>query len=687
MAINQQTPCLIRKIFIMQKQIRVLILEDNVSDAELIKRQLHNAGLKFISELVQGRNSFIKALDNFIPDIILADYSLPDFDGLSAMVLARQRLPEIPVIIVSGAIGEETAIEALKSGATDYVLKDRLKRLGAVVNRALQEANQLAEQKKAELMIQDSLRRFELLAQTAGELLESSQPQEIVDSLCQRVMQQLDCNVFFNYLVDQRAGRLHLNAFSGIAEEDARRVEWLDYGAAICGCVARDGCRIVAEHISTTANPRTDLVKSYGVKAYACHPLLGTSGKVAGTLSFGSRSRETFSKEDLSLMKAVADQVAVAMIRVQHEQAVQDSRLEIARTQVLKAERQRLYDVLEALPVYVILLSLDYRVSFSNKFFRERFGEDRGRRCYEYLFNRKEVCENCQTYKVLKTNLPHQWEWRGPDGRDYDIYDFCFRETDGSTYVMEMGIDITDRKLAQEKLLETQRKMEAAKRLSDIGTLAAIVAHELRNPLATINLAASNIKRKAQNVLLDKHLQNISEKVWESDQIINNLLHYSKIKSPHYEDVHINKIIEECAESTRCHLKSQKTISLRKNMNLTKDIFIEADSLQMKELFFNILNNSCDAVSGSEGCIEIFTENNDKSLKISIKDNGVGIDKENLKKVFDPFFTMKAKGTGLGLAVCQQIVNLHGGTIEIQSELNKGTNVYIILPKKKACLH
>ena len=120
-------------------------------------------------------------------------------------------------------------------------------------------------------------------------------------------------------------------------------------------------------------------------------------------------------------------------------------------------ERQRLYEVLETLPAYVVLLDKDYHVPFANRFFRERFGESHGQRCYEYLFNRTEPCENCESYKVMKTEAPHHWEWLGPDGRNYDINDFPFRDIDGSLMVLEMGIDVTERKKA-EAALQTERQ-------------------------------------------------------------------------------------------------------------------------------------------------------------------------------------------------------------------------------------
>jgi two-component system CheB/CheR fusion protein len=161
--------------------------------------------------------------------------------------------------------------------------------------------------------------RQEILAETARRLLASDSPQHVVDTLCQKVMAFLDCQTFFNFLVDEPAGRLHLNACAGIPEAEAEKIEWLDYGVAVCGCAARDACRVVAEDIPNTPDPRTELVKSFGIQAYACHPLIA-QGQTLGTLSFGTRTRSHFSDDDLALMKAVADQVAIAIVRKQTEE-------------------------------------------------------------------------------------------------------------------------------------------------------------------------------------------------------------------------------------------------------------------------------------------------------------------------------------------------------------------------------
>jgi DNA-binding NarL/FixJ family response regulator len=133
----------------MNKDLRILILEDVPTDAELIQFELRDAGMTFTPNWATDRASYLKALDEFSPDIILSDYSLPSFDGQSAMKLASGKCPDVPFIFVSGALGEETAVELLKQGATDYVLKSRLFRLGPAVARALQEARERAEKRMA----------------------------------------------------------------------------------------------------------------------------------------------------------------------------------------------------------------------------------------------------------------------------------------------------------------------------------------------------------------------------------------------------------------------------------------------------------------------------------------------------------------------------------------------------------
>ncbi|HTD71357.1 MAG TPA: response regulator, partial [Gemmatimonadales bacterium] len=119
--------------------LRILLLEDVPADAALVERHLTKSGLEFISQRVDTRARFEEALREFVPDIILSDHGLPGFDGSAALQLVKQRFPALPVILVTGSLNEEKAVEFMKAGAADYILKDHLTRLPEAIRRAIRE--------------------------------------------------------------------------------------------------------------------------------------------------------------------------------------------------------------------------------------------------------------------------------------------------------------------------------------------------------------------------------------------------------------------------------------------------------------------------------------------------------------------------------------------------------------------
>lgn len=148
----------------MENTIRVLMLEDATADAALIEDELKSAGLNFVSRIVSNRKDYLAALDNFYPDIILSDYDLPQYDGLTALNDARLRLSIdiIPFILVTGAIAEDLAIDILIKGASDYVMKHRLQRLVPAVHRALEEALEIKSRKEAEAALRKAHDELEM---------------------------------------------------------------------------------------------------------------------------------------------------------------------------------------------------------------------------------------------------------------------------------------------------------------------------------------------------------------------------------------------------------------------------------------------------------------------------------------------------------------------------------------------
>lgn len=138
----------------MSREYRILVVEDNQTDAELMERELRKGGITFSSRCVMTEKAFSKEIEDFAPDIILSDYRLPAFNGLSALAIAKQKYPDIPFIMISGTLGDDLAVETLRKGATDYILKDRLARLVPAVGRALRESERVRIEKEMETHIQ-----------------------------------------------------------------------------------------------------------------------------------------------------------------------------------------------------------------------------------------------------------------------------------------------------------------------------------------------------------------------------------------------------------------------------------------------------------------------------------------------------------------------------------------------------
>ena len=231
--------------------------------------------------------------------------------------------------------------------------------------------------------------------------------------------------------------------------------------------------------------------------------------------------------------------------------------------------------------------------------------------------------------------------------------------------------DIRERKALQEQILKTQR-LEAIKQL------ATMVAHDLRNPLAGIRNAAYYIKRKLGNAdqTIREMLEIIDREVVFANDIVNDLLDFASDRPLELKLESINSLIEE----TLRLIQIPENIEVIKEFEEIPKIYVDANRL--KRVFKNLIENSIQAMPKG-GKLTIKTRKNEDSIEIIFKDTGVGISKENMKKIFTPFFTTKAKGVGIGLSICRKFVKEHNGEIKVESEEGKGSVFTVILPIKK----
>lgn len=185
----------------LNRELRVLMLEDTPTDAELAEHELRKAGIVFTSMRVERKEAFIRALDEFHPDIVLSDYKLPDFNGMAALEIVQRDHPEVPVVMVTGALSDIEAVELIHAGARDYVLKDRLARLAPAVQRALSAEQGARARKAAEKALRESLTRYTTLTESANDAIICIRPDGSIE-LWNKMAQQM-----FGYSAEEAIGK------------------------------------------------------------------------------------------------------------------------------------------------------------------------------------------------------------------------------------------------------------------------------------------------------------------------------------------------------------------------------------------------------------------------------------------------------------------------------------------------
>ena len=234
---------------------------------------------------------------------------------------------------------------------------------------------------------------------------------------------------------------------------------------------------------------------------------------------------------------------------------------------------------------------------------------------------------------------------------------------------------------ANEELRDAQEQLVRSEKLAAIGKLAGGIGHELRNPLGAIKNAAYYVRGKLINSEVVKKepkvaefLNIIDEEISSSNKIISDLLNFSRVSKPTVSPVNILKVIEDVL--SRLTVPESIEIINKVDVNLP-DVEIDAD--QTRQVFINIADNAIQAMP-KMGKLTIDAKKRDKFLEVTISDTGYGIPDDVIGKIFEPLFTTRAKGIGLGLAVCKSVIERHGGAIGVESEVGEGTTFTVTLP-------
>lgn len=218
-------------------------------------------------------------------------------------------------------------------------------------------------------------------------------------------------------------------------------------------------------------------------------------------------------------------------------------------------------------------------------------------------------------------------------------------------------------------------------RLKELGEMAAMVAHEIRNPLGGIKGFASLLQRDLKDQpKLEQMARYIIEGTDNLNRLVTTVLNYARPIQPHLDAVNLNNLVKELIQ----HIKADPNYNSKAEFILNEhhqDIWISADSQLLKSTFLNLAINSIQAMPEG-GVVTLSIDRTETMAIIKVADTGVGIPPENLDKLYSPFFTTRADGNGFGLSEVLKMVQAHGGTIEVQSDVNKGTEFTIHIPLK-----
>jgi signal transduction histidine kinase len=242
--------------------------------------------------------------------------------------------------------------------------------------------------------------------------------------------------------------------------------------------------------------------------------------------------------------------------------------------------------------------------------------------------------------------------------------------------VLLVGENVTDKVGTKQALIQSER-------LATIGRMSTLVAHEIRNPLSSIGLNTELLEDELQTAKLDKDaeprklLRCIGREVERLTEVTEEYLKFARLPKPHLMPENINEILTDLLRFVQEEIRSAGVeVDIRIHPSIPS---IRADESQLRQAFLNIIRNSIESMENG-GTLGIQTDNLDHGMIITITDTGSGIDEKSLDRIFDPFFSTRDGGTGLGLTLTQQIISEHGGNIRCQSEPGQGTTFEITMP-------
>jgi two-component system, sensor histidine kinase and response regulator len=694
----------------MAMPLRVLIVEDNPSDAELMLQSLRHAGFDPVGDRVEDEQDFRDHL-RMAPEIILADFTLPEFGAVGALQILQDCQLDIPVIIVSGTIGEERAVQVMQQGAADYVMKDRLARLGQAVTRALEKQVLRDEQRRTDELLRQNARWLSLTADVGIALTKGDTLPEMLRRCGESLVRNLDAAMARIWTLNASENELELKASVGLDTHPGKPRADVLVGNHAIGLIAEQRKPYLTNSVVGDARlGDQDWAQREGIASFAGYPLI-VEGRLVGVLEI--YARQPFPSTILEALTTAADGIALGIERKRAGKSLTDANTGLK--EILDAATQ--VSIIATDPFGLITVFN----SGAERMLGYAADEMVGKRTPESIHLEAEVREQVERLTLefgrpltgfgalveqVRRGLNEERQWtyvcKNGDQLTVNLAVTALRDREGKIDgFLGIARDITVQARIEAELREAKEAAEAANRAKS--EFLANMSHEIRTPMNGILGLTGLVQATDLSLEQRQYVDGVKLSADTLLKVINDILDFSKGEVGRMELEAIDFDLRETVCDT------VKTLALganEKGLELLCDVrpdvpdALIGDPARLRQIIVNLIGNALKFTPEGEIAVLVEMETSTKEaawLHFIVSDTGIGIPADKRQAIFEAFTqadgstTRNYGGTGLGLAISSQLVKLMGGRIWVESEVGHGSKFHFtsrfdlpstVIPKK-----
>jgi signal transduction histidine kinase len=495
------------------------------------------------------------------------------------------------------------------------------------------------------------------------------------DKLYVGLVQQIQSSFGYDhvaiYLIEKENRSLQMKALAGKYSKIIPKDQVIPLDQGIVGWVAMYGKTLLsneARHSPYFLNNTPDQIPT---EAELCVPIR-VDGEIIGVLNIEHSELLYFDKEDISSVELLADRIGVA---------IKNARL----YSELRKSHMTLEAIASSVGYGIMIIDREFRVKWINRTISKwGFENAIGSPCHQLLNRDTEFYRNCPSSNTFQTGKISRDVFSTQDDKHYMITAIPITDSTGFvTNVLEVVEDVTATRRTQEELESLKRGLVQAQQLASIGELAANIVHEIRNPMNAITqaigiLATDLVLNDVQNQLMNV----LKEELARLNDTLNTYhLLARKKEERQFSEGDLKSVIEKVVSL----LRTDQSIASRISFNIKIEdcpLTFRFDSNSMKQVFWNLLLNAVESIK-EKGEITILTRRAPSHILISIEDNGIGIEENQFSKIFEPFYSTKRQGAGLGLPIVRRIIEDHDWKITVEGGVSHGTRFTIIIPTNR----